>query len=175
MTTKQLITNKAPEWMWCKQPKLKQKSSHAYRNQPKKDNSALLIQGPENTWFLKIFPFQWTWLNENYKNVSFTHTHKTYCELFDTMEHSMILNCNKTFRHNKMWYFLRDHMKDMYTNENSNHIPNCTVSNSIALTNTEHSYNNLVNTDGIMVVFSFTFSCCYFFINFLRWTSNVTW
>lgn len=44
--------------MGCKQPKLKQFSSHAYQNQPKKDNSALLIQGPQNTWFLKIFPFE---------------------------------------------------------------------------------------------------------------------
>lgn len=42
--------------MGCKQPKLKQISRHAYQNQPKKDNSALLIQGPQNTWFLKYFP-----------------------------------------------------------------------------------------------------------------------
>lgn len=137
MTTKQLKTNKAPEWMGCKQPKLKQISRHAYQNQPKKDNSALLIQGPQNTWFLKIFPFEHDYMKTK-KSFFYKYTWDLLWTL-NTMEHSMILSCNKTFRHNKMWYFLRDHMKDMYKNENFNHMHNCTVSNSNALTNTEHS------------------------------------
>lgn len=57
--------------------------------------------------------------------------------ILNIMEYLIIFSCNKIFRYNKMWYFLRDYMKDMYKNENFNYIYNCIVSNLKVLINIE--------------------------------------